>query len=156
MGWAEDQAKQIADAEAAMQKSREWQLHEAARIKTEAPAFFEKLVNQIQTYVDEFNAAREATGVAGVRCDRASGRIAIIKESARPAMSVQVQFSQSPVSVGIYRRTVDVGQEPRDSSTTMTFSVDPNGNLRLNGNMDVEPIAQLVLGEVFRSFRPQL
>ena len=155
MGWAEDQAKRIRDAQARAQEHREHQARiedERRRvIQTDAPRFFQTLADHLETFTHRFNAEM---GETAIQCERGPGEIVLSKPSV-PARSLRVGFQPSGQRVRLRQRTL-TQDGPDDEDDLLRFSVNETGALCLDGIADPEKLAQRLLGErIFKLFEPQ-
>lgn len=151
MGWAEDQAKEIKEAEERRRKDQEWQMFATAKARSEAPDLFDKLGAQIEADIKEFNATM---GHAEVTCSRSQDVIEIVKSAPRPSIYIRMSLRGELPSIEIYKRSTGVDLNALESRSGLGFTVDRDAHVHMGGGSDLVAVSQGVLSEVFGSFRP--
>jgi hypothetical protein len=147
MGWAEDQAKKIADSEEQLQRDREWQLHATKLVMAEGPKIFEVLAGHLETLTDDFNRAYESDSL---RCERSpAGSITITKQSI-PQASLSLSYAES--HVGLFQRVVRTVHDPVDRNESLSYAVERDGQVSLDSTIDIERLAQRLLGRLTELF----
>jgi hypothetical protein len=152
MGWAAEEAAKIAEAEDREAKDRAWQLYVNQTVHAEAKPFFDKVAEQIEADVRDFNAARSSNGL---RCERDAYSVTVYKEQ-YPSVRMQIAFNELRHVVTMTRETIEhpLSESASTQNQDLVFTVDGDGGIHLGGT-NYQSVARRVLQPVIDTFCPR-
>jgi len=142
MNWADEKARKLADADAAIQAKNAWQLHEFRVIETQGPEAFSQVSEKIKELANQIN---RASSVKRFRIESTHDRVAV-DSVATPTNSLSLTLDGQLIQVRSF--VPYISDKPR--CWKMSFRLEDRGIVSISGSVDFERLAESLLDDFIR------